>query len=784
MWVGVDQKGHGLGLQHVVRSHWSAVTLPGFDSSQLAVNDVKQDREGSLWIGTEGDGLYRIHRDRVDHYRATDGLTSDSVSSIFEDHEGDVWVTTSKGLDKFRDLAVATYSTSEGLKADEVQSVSASTDGSIWGSDRNYLQHLQNEKVSAIDHDHGLPGAVVTSLLADHLNRLWMGIDQGLFVLSSGKYTAVTKPGRTPVGIIYDLAEDTAGTIWAIKPFSKAIYHVSPTLTINTVPTPGAREPSALKADRHGGVWVSFRDGNLAYLQDGHWSLATLGGEGARGVVQQMTLNNDDAVFAATQVGILVWLKGMPKKLGLANGLPCETIHAVVFDRKGTLWVYAECGLLSIRESEVQRWLQHSNAKLEVRIFDILDGAQPARPTFTPRAALAADGSIWFANGKILQQINPLELYTNTIRPPVFVESMTADRKQYPLQENLKLPALSRDIEIDYSALSFRIPERVRFRYRLDGWDKDWQDVSTRRQAFYTNLRPGPYRFHVIACNSDGLWNEVGATLDFSIAPRYYQTTWFMLLSGLALILFGWSLYLVRLRQATARIQERLGARLEERERIARELHDTLLQGVQGLMLRFQAIAKTLSADHPCHRMMNEALDRADELLLQARQGVKDIRAAGTTERDLPAMIRACAEELQQNNSAAVKLTFGGTPRPLDVTVCTEAYRIAREAMLNSFQHSQAANIEVEITYDADRLRVGVRDDGRGIEPQLLSNGKAGHWGLSGMRERAEKIGARFRIWSREGAGMEVELIIPSKVAYSKRDEPSVLDKIGARKHP
>jgi signal transduction histidine kinase len=360
----------------------------------------------------------------------------------------------------------------------------------------------------------------------------------------------------------------------------------------------------------------------------------------------------------------------------------------------------------------------------------------------------------------------------------VFVDAIKADKKQYPLVDLVRLPAMSRDVEIDYTALSFPIPERVRFRYRLDGWDKDWQDASTRRQAFYTNLRPGSYRFHVIACNGDGLWNDTGATLDFSIAPRYYQTAWFQILCGLVLILLAWLLYLLRLKQATARIQERLGARLEERERIARELHDTLLQGVQGLMLRFQGIMKTLPADQPTHKMMNDALDRADELMLQARQGVKDIRAAGMAESDLPDMLKSCAEDLRQDHAASIKLTFAGTPRPLDVTVCAEVYRIAREAMTNAYQHSGAPNIEVDVTYESDYFRVSVRDDGQGIEPRLLSIGKAGHWGLSGMRERAEKIGGRLRILSQRATGTEVELTVPGRLAYAKTVSPSLWDKI------
>ena len=778
MWVGVSQKGRGLGLQHFVHGTFSAVTLPGFSSSQLPVTAVLQDRQGSLWIGTDGDGLYRIHGSQVDHYRQEEGLTSNSVNDIYEDTEGDIWVTTAKGLDKFRDLSVITYSTTEGLRSDTVDSIAAAIDGSMWSGAEGYLHHLQNGRVLSVDREHGLPGSRVTSLLPDHLNRLWLGVDHNLFLYSAGSFTAIQKPRGVPIGLIFDLVEDSQGAVWVITTVGDAIYRVSTTQQVDVFPIPEARTAYALRADTHGGLWVGFDDGHLAYLKAGHWSPAALGSEGADGFSRQLALADDDAVFGATSLGIIAWQKGQSRKLGVKNGLPCEKTHSVVIDRAGTLWAYTECGLLSIRKAELQRWWQRSDAKLEVGVFDTLDGAQPAGPTFRPRAALATDGSIWFANGSVLQQVDPRKLYSNSISPPVFLESITADRRQYPLQNGLKLPAPSRDLEIDYTALSFRIPERVRFRYRLDGWDKDWQDVSNRRQAFYTNLRPGTYRFHVIACNSDGVWNETGATFDFSIAPRYYQTAWFQILCSLIAILLAWSLYLLRLRQATARIQERLSARLEERERIARELHDTLLQGVQGLMLRFHSIMKILPADQPTRKMMNDALDRADELMQQARQGVKDIRAAGMTESDLPNMIKACAEELQQDHSAAVKLTFAGTQRPIDVTVCTETYRIAREAMTNAFQHSGAPNIEVEVTYQPDHLRVSVRDDGKGIEPQLLSRGKAGHWGLSGVRERAEKIGGRLRILSQRAAGTEVELTVPGRLAYARADSPTFWDRI------
>jgi signal transduction histidine kinase/ligand-binding sensor domain-containing protein len=778
MWIGYNIEGPRLGLQHVCRDEWSPIKLPGFDSTQIQVGDVRPDREGSLWIGTDGDGLYRVNGRRVDHYRAADGLSGDSILSIFEDHEGDVWVCTSRGLDKFRDVSVVTLSTSEGLKSGHADSVVAGAGGALWiGGDR-YLERYQDGNVLSLSPDNGLPGSHVTSQLEDSRGRLWVGVDNSLFVYTSGRFIAVNKSDGKPMRLVFDIAEDTTGTIWAVTPLSNALYRVTDVHTLEGVPGPVASPPRSLGPDRHGGLWVGFGNGTLAHLINGKWTIVSVNGGKKVNRIDQVLVTSDDAVIARTDGGIAGWLNGQSRELSVANGLPCQKAYSLILDHQGDLWAYAECGLMSIRRSELQRWWADPGAKIEVQMLDVYDGVTPGAPTFRPSGASTPDGTLWFANATSLQQVNPTNLRRDKLPPPVYVEAFVADKKPYPLNTPARLPPLSKDIAIEYTALSYPIPERVRFRYRLDGWDQDWQDASTRRQAFYTNLRPGSYRFHVIACNGDGVWNETGATISFSITPRYYQTTWFQILCVLALLLLTWSLYLLRVQQATARIQERLGARLEERERIARELHDTLLQGVQGLMLRFQGIMKTLPADQPTHNMMNDALDRADELMLQARQGVKDIRAAGMAESDLPDMLKSCAEDLRQDHAASLKLTFAGTPRPLDVTVCAEVYRIAREAMTNAFQHSGAPNIEVDVTYQPDYFRVSVRDDGQGIEPRLLSTGKAGHWGLSGMRERAEKIGGRLRILSQRATGTEVELTVPGRLAYAKTVSPSLWDKI------
>jgi hypothetical protein len=471
---------------------------------------------------------------------------------------------------------------------------------------------------------------------------------------------------------------------------------------------------------------------------------------------------------------MVVWGDGRSVTLGTENGLPCRRIYSLLRDAKQTAWLYSECGLVSISDSELRRWWLHPDAKVQVQILDALDGAQPMNPDFEPSASMSPDGTLWFANSAVVQEIDPRHLPTNASVPPVHIEEVVADSKEYPIQKELGLPALTRDIEIDYTALSFVIPQRVRFRYKLDGWENDWQDADTRRQAFYTHLQPGSYRFHVIASNDDGVWNEVGDALTFVIAPAYYQTRWFEFLCAGVLVGILWLLYLYRIKRATAQIQERLGARMEERERIARELHDTLLQGFQGLMLRLQAVMNTLPAEEPTHQMIESVLDRADQVLLEGRQSVRDLREEGAGGNELSGALVRCGEELAEGKASLFSLSVVGTPQSLRSIAFNEVYRIGREALINAFQHSHATKIELELTYADAQLCLRIRDDGAGIDPDILGAGRPGHWGLSGMRERAQKIGAHLNIWSKPGAGTEIELTIPSKVAYLQYGKQSL----------
>jgi signal transduction histidine kinase len=349
----------------------------------------------------------------------------------------------------------------------------------------------------------------------------------------------------------------------------------------------------------------------------------------------------------------------------------------------------------------------------------------------------------------------------------VHIEEVIADHRTYLPGPSLSLPALTHDIQINYAGLSFVAPQKVRFRYKLDGHDTDWQDFGTRRQAFYSDLPPGQYRFHVIACNNDGLWNGTGASLDFVVPPAVYQTVWFkvcLLLFALAVL---WLLFRLRIRQLTSQIQSRMAERLGERERIARELHDTLLQGFHGLMLRFQVVNQLIPENEKARSIMEDAMNRADLLMSESRERIRDLRGQTGALAALPEALSAVGEEHRLDESIGFRLVVEGAPRELNPLIRDEMYLFGREAIINSLTHSQGSMVEVEINFDQAGIRVRVRDDGKGIPPELLrSGGVAGHWGLSGMLERAHKLGGQFKIWNRSGAGTEVELKVPADIAY------------------
>jgi signal transduction histidine kinase/ligand-binding sensor domain-containing protein len=764
-WVGTAWTGKGLGLQRFEAGAWKDFAVAGFDGRGVKVSALLIDHDGGLWVGTDNNQLFRIYRDKVDRFGSADGLSSDVVNGFYEDREGDLWVVTTKGIDRFHDVPVAIFSRREGLTAESAQSVLAASDGTVWIANVEALDVWRQGKLSAITQANGLPGRLVTSLFQDHSGRLWVGIDGGLTVYDQGQFRPVNKSDGKAVGVAVAITEDTNHDIW-VAVTTPALLHIHDFAVQEEISPPRIPRTESLAPDSAGGIWLGLINGDLARYRQGRVETVVRAQSPSSGAINNLFVDSDGSLWAATGNGLIRWKADRTERLDSRNGLPCDSINTIVADDRGSLWLDAACGYIAIARSELESWWQQPERQVKALLLDAFDGAQPGITHFRPTASRSVDGKLWFANQTILQEIDPSRLYHNDVAPPVHIEQVVADHKAYAVKGDLQLPALTRDLEIDYTALSLTIPQKVRFRYQLEGHDANWQDPQGRRQAFYTDLAPGTYRFHVIAANNDGVWNETGAAMAFTVLPAYYQTVWFRLSCCAIFVFLLWLFFQLRLRQVAARMQTRLEERLAERERIARDLHDTLLQGFASAYMQLDVANDRLPPDSPAKPLVQRVLDLMKQVSEEGRAAIRSLRSPDSEGNDLEQVLARVQEEFAAQSSADFRIIVEGKVRALHPVIRDEVCRIAREAIINAFRHANASSIEVEIEYAVSTLGITVRDNGSGIDAKLLQTGREGHWGLSNMRERAEKIGARLNVLSRPGAGTEVQLSVPGKVAF------------------
>ena len=784
IWAAVDGVGPDLGVRYYSNGKWAPYVVPGFDGTKVNSHALFFDRDNSLWIGTVNDGLYRVHDGVADHFGITDGLSGNSVVLFYEDHEGDLWVVTEGGLDMFRSTPVVTYSMHEGLSSAELVSVLALRDGSVWTGHKHGVDILKGNRLSLLSAASELPGQDVAALFQDHSGVVWLGIDNRLMSYDHGRFHEIKRSdSQSPRGDpVHAITEDVNQNIWALTIAGHLLRVTNQIAKEVTEVTSDKPQLGYLVPDHDGGIWVAWKNGNLAHYRDGSVSRTALNGRDSPFSVLGMLLDSDDSLLVSTTEGLFRWDGNVWSVLNRRNGLPCGAIFSAVEDNDGALWLYSQCGLVKLGRAELREWRTHSDSILNAEVFDGFDGARPhmASVPVQPIVSKASDGRLWFINQISVQMIDPSQTYPNKVPPPVHIESFVADHKDYALGKRVRLPPLTRDVEIDYGGLSVAVPQKVHFRYELESRDTGWQEAGTRRQAFYTNLPPGDYRFRVTACNNNGVWNDTGAFLEFSIVPAFYQTAWFRLTCVGVFLVILWALYQLRLQQLHRQFNIGLEARVNERTRIARDLHDTLLQSLHGLMFEFQAVRNMF------HRRPEEALEALDGAIMgteraitESQVAIEGLRDAKVAENDLAQLLRATGEELLESRSAdhdapTFGLTVEGERRTLVPTIRDEVYRIAREVLRNAFRHAHARRIEAEILYDEHQFRLRVRDDGKGMDPQVLEKGgRAGHWGLPGVRERAQQMGAKLDIWGEAGTGTEVQLTVAAATAYEKTPDRS-----------
>ena len=774
--IGTDAVIKGLSDDKVIEH-----LLPGL-AQKVAAKRFLRDRDGGMWIATSN-GLLHVHQGRTDLFTQSDSLSSNSVQCLFEDREGTIWVSTGNGLDRFRDLAVTTFA------SPNPWSVLADRDGSVWFGGHEGLNRWNKGQLTIAGDkpEARLNGVAPHSLFQDHRGRMWVSTQHGLGYLENNELNYIN---GFPGGVVRSMAEDAQGDLW-IGTQDSGLWQLSQGSVGQQIPWGrlGHKDfATVLIADAtQGGLWLGFIQGGIAYLADGQirTSYESTDGLGA-GIVNDLRLDQDGTLWVATDGGLSRLRNGRIVTLNSKDGLPCDSVHWLVEDDAHSFWLLTECGLVRIARAEFDAWTvaleknKSAHRTIQTTVFDSSDGVKShvSAGGFRPHVAKSADGKIWFLPWDGVSFVDPNHLPYNRLPPPVHIEQLVADRKTYDAtydpKQHLRLPPLIRDLQIDYTALSLAAPEKDRFRYMLEGKDRDWQDVGNRRQAFYNDLPPGNYRFRVMACNNSGVWNEAGTYLDFTIDPAYYQTTWFRVFVVAAFLVLLGVLYQLRVQQVARQVRVRMEERLDERERIARDLHDTLLQSTQGLILKIHAVAKQIPREATAHDALEKVLDRADQVLAEGRDRVRNLRDTTISLSDLPAGFKRVAEETSHNHQATFKTVVEGRTRELHPLVLEESYRIGREALINALKHSQGRLVEVEITYEPGQFRLRVRDDGRGIDPRILAEGgRADHWGMQGMRERADRIGAELKIWSGHQNGTEVELIVPSGTAYkSANREP------------
>ena len=741
-----------------------------------------RDRDGGLWIQTTDRGLIHVHQGRTDFFGQSDGLSGDFVQAVFEDREGSIWVATGNGLDRFRAFAIPTVSVKQGLSNALAVSVLAARDGSVWVATVDGINRFKDGQITIHRTRGGLPNNNVGALFEDDTGRILATTAGGSAWFENGHFIPVSGVPRRKASAI---AGDRTEAAW-ISYVLEGLFHLVHGNMVEQITWDRLKAndyASVLLSDpSRRGLWLGFRGHGLEYFSDGQVRASYSSADGlGEGQVNGLQLDPDSTLWAATHGGLSRVKDGRIATLSARNGLPCDTVHWSMEDNDHAVWLYMACGLVRIARTELNAWAADPKRTVQSTVFDSSDGVRVQADTsgYTPRVAKSADGRIWFLPFDGVSVIDPRHMPMNKLPPPVHIEEVKVDGKVWDASHGWRLPALAREVTIHYTALSFVAPEKVHFRRKLEGQDPNWTEVVNDREVQYTNLKPRNYRFRVMASNNSGVWNEAGDALDFSIAPAWYQATWFLASCVAASFVLLWGLHRYRLHQLARRFDLRMEERVGERTRIARDLHDTLLQSFQGVLLKFSAVSYKIPENSEARADLEEAIDQARDAVTEGRDAVQGLRSSTVVSNDLARSISLCGEGLAReqgpSHPARFHVQVEGESRDLPPLVRDEVYRIALEALRNSFRHSEASQIEVEIRYDPQLFTMRVRDNGKGIDPQVLeTGGRADHHGLPGMHERASLAGGSLAVWSKPEAGTEIELTISAAIAYRKVTLPPV----------
>jgi signal transduction histidine kinase/ligand-binding sensor domain-containing protein len=709
------------------------------------------DQEGNIWFGGPN-GLHRFYYTPLIKQKIPDPSALFALAA--DGHDG-AWVGSETAL----------YHVSHGKTAGTsklfvfTNFIYRAPDSTIWLAD--FASGLWHETLS-----HRRPSPDPRSK-----NKKWFHVRNDLWRLTGRDWAKIDLPPEVAdqASFLQAITQDRFGGLW-VSLSGRGLYRLA-----NGVWTPHGARDDPPKAgmlceftDSLGRVWFGYSKNQLAVLENDR--VQVFGpGDGLRVGNITAIYGRGSEIWIGGEFGLQRFDHGRFHNVMAVNDELLRGISGIIETADGELWLNDLSGIFHIPGAEISQALKDPSYQVKGQLFGRREGlpglTAQLRPL--PTAIEGSDGRLWFSVYNGVLWLDPVRAQSQARVPPITIQSVSADDKNYDPAVPLKLPSGTGSVQINYAAVNLSDPDAIHFRYKLQELDRGWHQAATASAVTYRNLPPGRYHFTVDVSDTNGVWSDKVAGVDFTISPAFYQTRAFTLAAVATVLGVFYLLFLLRLKQVTRQVRVRMNERFSERERIARDLHDTLLQSVQGLILKIHVAATQIRREEPARETLEKTLDHADQVLAEGRDRIRSLRGASESLSDLPEVFRHVAQEVSQEQVAEVKVVVEGSPRGLHPMVLEESFSIGREALINALRHSGGLHVEVEIAYHPKQFCLRVRDDGRGIDPEVLQQGgRPDHWGLQGMRERAQTMGAQLRLRSRPEGGTEVELMVPGTTAY------------------
>jgi ligand-binding sensor domain-containing protein/two-component sensor histidine kinase len=707
LWIGTE----GSGLNRLTGETFTAfTTIEGLSSDDIRT--IFEDREKNIWIGTRGGGLCLLKERQYTLYTIKDGLANNHVKACVDDN-GTIWCGTLNGLSKYKDGKFITYTTEDGLIDNDVIAITRGLNGSIWIGTTNGLNKLQNNRFTYYTTKDGLASNKVTVLHASKDGTLWIGSKGTIQKFKDGKFNTYSIPDSdAAIKVIY---EDSDNNIW-------------------------------------------FGGGGLNLLKDGQVTTYTTKDGLSSNIVRSIYRDKDGALWIGTRKGLDRFKDEKFISFSIKDGLIDDRIIELFEDGRDNFWISSRAGMSRISRKELNDYAEGRLKQFSVHFIEREDGNRNVTHNGAGdfHGCKSMDGKIWFPSLQGLVVVDPYKSIMDSGKIPVHIEEIIVDNRSIEAKNYLQLSPSSRDLEIHYTGVSFVSPENLRFKYKLQGFDKDWIDAGNRRAAYYTNLPPGNYSFKVIARNNDGVWDELGDSFNFYLPPHFYQTYWFYALCLMPIGLIAWGVYLLRMKH----VQSQFSAAISERTRIARELHDTLLQDIAGIALKLELVNQAIErAPTSAKKELEEIITTMDHCQIQARRSIENLRSTSSDNYNLESALENLVSIVSLNSGSQVHLEIIGLPYPLPKSIEENLIKICQEAVSNAVKHGKANYIEIELMYDPELIELRICDDGSGFDINMVN--KKGHYGITGMRERAAVIGGTINISSQIDVGTQIVVEIP-----------------------